>query len=229
MPKNTRLMSPVASSTRTRCGRRPAPGWGGRCDTTVTPTVTGSPAGASAIEPLSWRPRPLAADGTGGRRCGRDAPACRAGARSAAPSWADSGRSGGARRAGRGCSAARARLGAADPHGLFRRRVGRGGGQGRGHGSCGGRMRRDGWWGGPVSLYRPWRPSSRCGTASRRAGHGVRDSRQTRITGYGDPYRRSRHHRFGFMSGTTRTSADLDPRRRRTLFRAWHRASARWT
>jgi len=25
------------------------------------------------------------------------------------------------------------------------------------------------------------------------------------------------------MSGTTRTSADLDPRRRRTLFRAWHR------
>ncbi|MET0368477.1 MAG: succinate dehydrogenase assembly factor 2, partial [Methylobacterium sp.] len=23
------------------------------------------------------------------------------------------------------------------------------------------------------------------------------------------------------MSGTTRTSADLDPRRRRTLFRAW--------
>ncbi len=31
------------------------------------------------------------------------------------------------------------------------------------------------------------------------------------------------------MSGTTRTSADLDPRRRRTLFRAWHRASARWT
>ncbi len=25
------------------------------------------------------------------------------------------------------------------------------------------------------------------------------------------------------MSGSTRTSADLDPRRRRTLFRAWHR------
>ncbi len=25
------------------------------------------------------------------------------------------------------------------------------------------------------------------------------------------------------MSGTTRTSADLDPRRRRILFRAWHR------
>lgn len=25
------------------------------------------------------------------------------------------------------------------------------------------------------------------------------------------------------MSGTTRTSADLDPRRRRTLYRAWHR------
>ena len=25
------------------------------------------------------------------------------------------------------------------------------------------------------------------------------------------------------MSGTTRSSADLDPRRRRTLFRAWHR------
>ena len=25
------------------------------------------------------------------------------------------------------------------------------------------------------------------------------------------------------MSGTQRTSADLDPRRRRTLFRAWHR------
>jgi antitoxin CptB len=25
------------------------------------------------------------------------------------------------------------------------------------------------------------------------------------------------------MSGTTRTSADLDPRRRRMLFRAWHR------
>jgi len=25
------------------------------------------------------------------------------------------------------------------------------------------------------------------------------------------------------MSGTTRTSADLDPRRRRTLFRSWHR------
>jgi antitoxin CptB len=25
------------------------------------------------------------------------------------------------------------------------------------------------------------------------------------------------------MSGTTRTSADFDPRRRRTLFRAWHR------
>ena len=25
------------------------------------------------------------------------------------------------------------------------------------------------------------------------------------------------------MTGTTRTSAELDPRRRRTLFRAWHR------
>ncbi|AWN37343.1 succinate dehydrogenase assembly factor 2 [Methylobacterium radiodurans] len=25
------------------------------------------------------------------------------------------------------------------------------------------------------------------------------------------------------MSGTTRSSADLDPRRRRTLYRAWHR------
>ena len=25
------------------------------------------------------------------------------------------------------------------------------------------------------------------------------------------------------MTGTTRTSADLDPRRRRTLFRSWHR------
>jgi len=25
------------------------------------------------------------------------------------------------------------------------------------------------------------------------------------------------------MTGTTRSSADLDPRRRRTLFRAWHR------
>ncbi|MEM9106829.1 MAG: succinate dehydrogenase assembly factor 2 [Pseudomonadota bacterium] len=25
------------------------------------------------------------------------------------------------------------------------------------------------------------------------------------------------------MTGTTRTSADLDPRRRRILFRAWHR------
>ena len=25
------------------------------------------------------------------------------------------------------------------------------------------------------------------------------------------------------MTGTTRTSADLDPRRRRTLYRAWHR------
>jgi len=25
------------------------------------------------------------------------------------------------------------------------------------------------------------------------------------------------------MTGTTRTSADLDPRRRRLLFRAWHR------
>ena len=25
------------------------------------------------------------------------------------------------------------------------------------------------------------------------------------------------------MSGSTRSSADLDPRRRRTLFRAWHR------
>jgi antitoxin CptB len=25
------------------------------------------------------------------------------------------------------------------------------------------------------------------------------------------------------MSGTTRSSADLDPRRKRTLFRAWHR------
>ncbi|MCJ2051746.1 succinate dehydrogenase assembly factor 2, partial [Methylobacterium sp. J-070] len=25
------------------------------------------------------------------------------------------------------------------------------------------------------------------------------------------------------MSGTTRTSADLDPRRRRLLYRAWHR------
>lgn len=25
------------------------------------------------------------------------------------------------------------------------------------------------------------------------------------------------------MTGTTRTSADLDPRRRRALFRAWHR------
>jgi antitoxin CptB len=27
------------------------------------------------------------------------------------------------------------------------------------------------------------------------------------------------------MSGTTRTSADLDPRRRRILFRAWHRGN----
>jgi antitoxin CptB len=26
-----------------------------------------------------------------------------------------------------------------------------------------------------------------------------------------------------FMTGTTRTSAELDPRRRRILFRAWHR------
>src|SRR5689334_25337095 len=30
-------------------------------------------------------------------------------------------------------------------------------------------------------------------------------------------------HRSLFMSGTTRTSADLDIRRRQILFRAWHR------
>jgi antitoxin CptB len=27
------------------------------------------------------------------------------------------------------------------------------------------------------------------------------------------------------MTGTTRTSADLDPRRRRTLYRSWHRGT----
>src|SRR4051794_15146948 len=39
-------------------------------------------------------------------------------------------------------------------------------------------------------------------------------SRRHRITGSEDG---------GIMSGMTRTSADLDPRRRRILFRAWHR------
>ncbi len=31
------------------------------------------------------------------------------------------------------------------------------------------------------------------------------------------------------MTGISRTSADLDPRRRRILFRAWHPAFGRWT
>ncbi len=56
MLKNTRLTSPTHPSTSTRNGRRPAPACGGRCATTVTAArVTGSPGGASAIEPRSAR------------------------------------------------------------------------------------------------------------------------------------------------------------------------------
>src|SRR4028119_987150 len=53
--KNTSVTSPVSSSTRTRWGALARPGGAGRWAVTVTPRVTGSPLGASAIRPFAPR------------------------------------------------------------------------------------------------------------------------------------------------------------------------------
>ena len=199
---------PCGARRRARAGAAGAP-------PPSPPTVTGSPAGASAIEPLSCRAdRPPAAGGTAGRRPAPAAPACRAGARQAARSWARC-RAGPrrARTAGRGWSAAGARH------------------RGRQAGSrspgpfAGGRAEpeqvsegvADGWCGGRVSLYRPLRASPAAAQLPFRAAqdHGSRRRpyRGTGITA-SQVWLHVRHHPH--QRGSR-------PRRRRTLFRAWHR------